>query len=195
MDKKTLKKQEIIRKSIDVMYKQGYHGTGVKDLTDAAGIPKGSLYNYFENKEDYLKEALNYYHEVMSKELFDKLSDTKLKPTERIRQFYSIMIEHVLEKNEFCKGCFVGKLAQEMSGSSDGIQEVINQINLDIINKIKVNLEEAITIGEMSNNVNAEMLAEFIWNSWQGSVQGLKVSRDKRTLDIFYEVLTHVLLK
>jgi len=195
MDKKTLKKIEIIEKSIDVMFRHGYHGTGVKDLTDAAGIPKGSLYNYFENKEDYVKEALNYYFEVMSKPQFDRLQDMTIKPTERIRQFYKMMIDDMIETPEFDKGCFAGKMTQEMSGINDGIQEVLSQINKDIIGRLKLNLEEAIAVGEIKSNTNTETMAEFIFNSWHGALQGLKASRDINTLNVFYKVLNEVLLK
>jgi len=195
MDKKTLKKHEIIKKSIGVMFEHGYHGTGVKDLTDAAGIPKGSLYNYFENKEDYVKEALNYYYQEMSKPQFDRLTDSTLMPTERIKQFYSMMIDDMILENDFCKGCFVGKITQEMSGVNDAIQEVTDHMNHDIIEKIKLNLEEAIEIGEMSSEKDPKALAEFIFNSWHGTLQGIKASRDKKTLENFYNVLVEVLLK
>ncbi|MBX9396731.1 TetR/AcrR family transcriptional regulator [Streptomyces sp. TRM72054] len=30
---------------------RGYAATGVKDITDAAGAPKGSFYNHFKSKE------------------------------------------------------------------------------------------------------------------------------------------------
>ncbi len=61
MDKRTEKKNRIISDSIDLMYLKGYNATSVKDITDAAGIPKGSFYNYFEGKEQYAIEALKYY--------------------------------------------------------------------------------------------------------------------------------------
>ena len=61
MDKKQVKKNEILKKSIEVMYLKGYNGTSVQDITDAAGIPKGSFYNYFKNKEHYAVDALRYY--------------------------------------------------------------------------------------------------------------------------------------
>ena len=38
MKKRMLKKQQIMKMSIGVMFKQGYHGTGIKDLTDAAAL-------------------------------------------------------------------------------------------------------------------------------------------------------------
>jgi len=195
MDKKTLKKREIIEKSFGAMFSYGYHGTSVKDLADAAGIPKGSLYNYFENKEDYVKEALNYYYQETSKPQFDTLVDRSLKPLERIRQFYAMMIKNMGDHDVLFKGCFVGNVTQEMCGINDGIQEVIELIHQSIVDKIKMNLEEAIGIGELSVDKNPEVLAEFIHSSWHGTLLRVKSSRDKKTLDNFYNVLIEVLLK
>ena len=61
MKNKKMRKDEIIKASIDLMYLKGYNGTSVKDITDAAGIPKGSFYNYFEDKEQYAIDALHHY--------------------------------------------------------------------------------------------------------------------------------------
>jgi len=195
MDKKTLKKQEILKKSIEVMFEHGFNGTGVKDLTDAAGIPKGSFYNYFINKEDYAREALNYYYHEMSNTQFDTLMDKTLDPIERIKQFFSIMIEDISHEAAFHKGCFVGKITQEMSGISDAIQEVTDQLHVDVIRKITMNIEEAIEIGMIDKDKDAALLAEFIYNSWHGALQRLKSSRDRKTLDNFYQILVEVLLK
>jgi len=69
------------------MFQQGYHATGIKDITDAAGIPKGSLYNYFENKEDYAREALRYFHYVVGPEYFSMLKEESVEPLERSKIF------------------------------------------------------------------------------------------------------------
>lgn len=195
MDKKTLKKQQIIKDSIDIMFKQGYYGTGVKELADAAGIPKGSLYNYFENKEDYLKEALIYYYEDMSKQQFDILKDRKLEPLERIKKFYIYLINTIGSDEEIQKGCFVGKITQEVSGVSELIQEVTDEIHRDIISILKSNIDEAIDENYLTSKDDTFALAEFIFSSWQGVLLRAKASKDKKTFDNFYKVLVEVLLK
>jgi len=195
MDKKTVKKQEIIKSSIEIMFEHGYNGTGVKDLTDAAGIPKGSFYNYFVNKEDYAKEALEYYHYEMGKNQSDTLTDKNLKPVERIKQFFTTMIEGISHDATFHKGCFVGKMTQEMSGVSDAIQVATDQLHMDVIHKITVNIEEAIEIGMIDKDKDSALIAEFIYNSWHGALQRLKSTRDRKTLDNFYKIMVEVLLK
>ncbi|MCF7958558.1 MAG: TetR/AcrR family transcriptional regulator [Phycisphaerae bacterium] len=52
-------KDEIINASIRLTHFKGYKDTSVKDITDAAGIPKGPFYGHFEDKEHYALDALN----------------------------------------------------------------------------------------------------------------------------------------
>lgn len=194
MNKKKLKKQEIIEKSIHVMFEKGYNGTGVKDLTDAAGIPKGSLYNYFKSKEDYAKEALYFYYNEMSKEIFNILADKDLKPLDRIKNFYGTMIEDFEDESNCNLGCFVGNLTQEMGGVSELLAEVTNKIHDEIAQKIKSCLEEAVEKEDLAKEKNADILSQFIVSSWQGSLLRIKASKTKDSLDNFYKVLVEVLL-
>lgn len=194
MDKKSIKKLEIIKKSIHIMFENGYNGTGVKDLTDAAGIPKGSLYNYFANKEDYAKEALYYYYNEMSKKQFDYLVDENLNPLDRIKKFYSSMIEDFKDVSNCKLGCFVGNLTQEMGGVSEILREATNDIHSDIVKKIKKCLEDAVENGDIPKGKKMDILAEFIVSSWQGSLLRIKATNKIEILDDFYIILTEVLL-
>ncbi|EAG7652937.1 TetR/AcrR family transcriptional regulator [Listeria monocytogenes] len=46
------KKQRIIKSAKEVFQKQGYLKMSVQDMVDAAGISKGTFYNYFTSKEE-----------------------------------------------------------------------------------------------------------------------------------------------
>ena len=194
MDKKAIKKREIIEKSIGVVFEKGYNASGVKDLADAAGIPKGSIYNYFENKEDYLKEALIYYYEVSNKKQFEFLNDKTLMPLDRIRYFFKYMIDS-FEEDDLKKGCLLGKITQEVSGSNESIREITEKIQNDIINAITLNIEEAKQKKQFDSMFESKDLAEFMYNSWQGTLIRIKSTRQRETLDNFYRLLNGVLLK
>ncbi|MGL4655078.1 MAG: TetR/AcrR family transcriptional regulator [Sarcina sp.] len=189
-----IKKREIIEKSIGVIFEKGYNGSGVKDLADAAGIPKGSIYNYFENKEDYLKEALIYYYEVSNEGRLQILSDQSLSSVERISKFFEAMID-ALEYDDFKRGCLLGKITQEVSGVNESIRKITEEIQNNIIEKIANNIKEAKNQSLIGSTMNEFELAEFIYNSWQGTLIRIKSTRDKKTLDIFYKMLNGVLLK
>lgn len=54
------KKNMIISVTIDEFYQYGYDKASISRIVEKAGIAKGSFYQYFENKEDLIKELLNY---------------------------------------------------------------------------------------------------------------------------------------
>ncbi|MFZ1037037.1 MAG: TetR/AcrR family transcriptional regulator, partial [Smithella sp.] len=60
---KTDKKQELIAVGAKLMHLKGYNDTGVQEILDKAGLPKGSFYNYFKNKEDFGLLVIDYYME------------------------------------------------------------------------------------------------------------------------------------
>ncbi|HKY91117.1 MAG TPA: TetR/AcrR family transcriptional regulator [Nevskiaceae bacterium] len=44
--------EEILRIAAEVVWKKGFSGTKLGDIAEAAGIVKGSLYHYFDSKEE-----------------------------------------------------------------------------------------------------------------------------------------------
>ena len=59
------KKKDILGRGLELILKKGYYGTGIQEIADSAGIPKGSFYNYFKSKEELeecIKGILNEKH-------------------------------------------------------------------------------------------------------------------------------------
>lgn len=194
MLKKEERKNEIIKKSLGEMHLNGFNGTSVKDITDAAGIPKGSFYNYFKDKEQYAVDAINYYYNVMSKDKRKILLDKKLEPLDRIKGFFQKNIEQ-LKESEFTCGCFVGNLSEEMGDVSPIISKVACDFHNSIIESIYNNLKEAENKGELNAPGDLKILAGFIVSSWQGSLVRMKTTKSIVALDEFNLILTSRLLK
>ena len=121
------------------MYLKGYNGTSVKDITDAAGIPKGSFYNYFKDKEQYAVDALNYYYFELRKEHTSILRNQNLEPLDRIKEFYKCGISK-LEEQDLKLGCFVGNMTQEMGDISERIADTAAKLYSEIEPQIHKNL-------------------------------------------------------
>ena len=56
------KRARILAAGTEAMLLKGYNGTGVQEITQGAGVPKGSFYHYFESKEDFAIQALHFYY-------------------------------------------------------------------------------------------------------------------------------------
>lgn len=55
----TGKKEELIKKGIELFTEKGYEATTIDDITRACKTSKGTFYYYFETKEDLIKVGLN----------------------------------------------------------------------------------------------------------------------------------------
>lgn len=63
--------------------KQGYDGTSVAQIVDAAGVTKGALYHYFSSKDELLHEVYARVLRLQSRRL-DEIADGPGTPAERL---------------------------------------------------------------------------------------------------------------
>lgn len=51
-------RERVIRAAIETFARQGFNGTGIRDIASAAGLTTASLYHYMGNKDDLLVEIM-----------------------------------------------------------------------------------------------------------------------------------------
>ena len=55
-------REEILQSGVEILAMKGFSGLGVQHVLKACGIPKGSFYNFFENKDTFVMEAIELYN-------------------------------------------------------------------------------------------------------------------------------------
>ena len=191
MSKLHSKKEHILWSGLEVMKLHGYNGTSVKDIVDAAGVPKGSFYNYFKSKESFAVEAL----ETVARE--DYISSQKLlsaedkSPLQRLQYFFEQTVLHSCDC-EFKVGCFFGNMGQEMSDSNEAIRHKVKQVLRRNTQLFKEVLDEAKEAGEIRQSADTKFIAEFILNAWEGTLLRMKASKSREPLDIFLKMLPQI---
>src|SRR5258708_12814410 len=65
-------RSRLLEKGGDLVSTRGFNATGVQEITAAAGVPKGSFYNYFDSKEAFAVEILTEYWDSVV-ELYDPI--------------------------------------------------------------------------------------------------------------------------
>ncbi len=86
------KRSQIFEAAVSIFSQKGYHGATVDDLASAAGVAKGTIYNYFKNKADIFTQL---YTEVESR-IWQGLEAVKAEvadPFERIRRCFGYWCE------------------------------------------------------------------------------------------------------
>jgi AcrR family transcriptional regulator len=90
------KKKEIAVKALDVFAKYGFHQTSIRDLANTLNLSKGTLYDYFDSKEDIIRYAAKEYLAVIYQsevEIFRKaIGEKELTPREAIKTFFDLSL-------------------------------------------------------------------------------------------------------
>ncbi len=187
MSKRELKKDLLLDAGMAVMATHGYNGTSIKDIVDAAEVPKGSFYTYFKSKEDFAIEALERATEARNQESRALLEDTSLPPLERLTRYFRDYIGAC--DSGVTGGCFIGNMCQEMSDSSEVIRLKVRQLLRNNTEALESVLEEARRQGNLSSPQPSAVLAEYLFNAWEGTVMRMKASKCREPLDAFLALL------
>ncbi|TPN88813.1 TetR/AcrR family transcriptional regulator [Aquimarina algicola] len=177
----------ILDKGIELFRLNGYHNTGIRDILKACNMPKGSFYHSFESKEDFVVKAIARFEEVIGKEFEKNLSNESLSYYNRIRNHFKIHIKWYTEK-DFKVGCLLGNLSTEVAGTIDPVSNAISGVydrwSRGLASFIKKGQEE----GEITSDIEALHLANYLFDSFNGALGRMKVERSKTPLDQFLNI-------
>jgi TetR/AcrR family transcriptional repressor of nem operon len=187
------KRELILAKGAQVMTRRGYHGTGVLEIVQAAGIPKGSFYHYFASKEDFALQALDHLYTPRLERYQAALANTALSPRERILGHYAELVAHFARQACPEYHCFIGSLSFEMAELSQPIGRQVEVILLRSVEVLAACLEQAQDAGEIDPTTDCQALAEFIGNAWEGALLRMKVGRSVVPLEVFLTQLERLL--
>src|ERR1700761_5312508 len=81
-------RERLLEAGVQTFSKSGFNGCSVQDITEAAGVPKGSFYNHFESKEALGAAALEHYWTDGACDRLQILTRTDLPPLERLRTYF-----------------------------------------------------------------------------------------------------------
>ena len=73
MSKHEERKQEILNHALDLFVEKGYHATHTSEISEKVGIASGTLFNYFNKKE----EIINALYIQIKTEIFSKIFTSK----------------------------------------------------------------------------------------------------------------------
>ncbi len=187
--RRKIDKDSLLEIGTQLLHKQGYHATGIKDIADAAGILKGSFYNYYKGKEAFCIEALGNYGMKSYESSKSILENEAMSPLTRLKTLFSYRINSMISDQNCSKGCFLGNTGQELAESNENLRKVIDSL-LEMENKLFIRcIQKAQESKEIRSTLDAEKAANFINSSWQGALLRMKTTRDELPLRIFYQMI------
>ncbi|RXG92648.1 TetR family transcriptional regulator [Bradyrhizobium zhanjiangense] len=176
----------LLRTGVAILTEKGFSAVGVEEILDAAEVPKGSFYHYFDSKEAFGLALIDAYANYFARKLDRWFDDTERAPLDRLRDFIADA-RSGMARHRYRRGCLVGNLGQEMGVLPEPFRKRLAAVFRDWEARTSRCLRSAQEAGEMSSELDCEDLAQFFWMGWEGAVLRAKLERRPDALDVFAE--------
>lgn len=183
-----LTRERLLEKGVALLMEQGYHGTGLQELVQSAGVPKGSFYNYFPSKEAFSAEVVKRYIEPFIEQLGVHLARKGQSGADALWSYFGELIEEV-ERRQFKGGCLLGNLIGEIGDTSDLCQASLREAVHRYRDRLREGIARAQQEGHFRTDLKAEHMADLLVNAWQGALLRMKIERSVRPLTQCCEML------
>ena len=187
-------RDHLLAVGLQQMRSNGYTATGVKEILDLAGVPKGSFYHYFPSKEAFTEEVVARYNTAEKQRLQAILANPEQAPLHRLRTYFESFIP-IYQGFNFGGGCLLGNLSLEMADQSPRLQSLLSDSFSGWQQGIAAALREAADRGELPTALNPDDLADYLLNSWEGALVRMKAEKSAQPLHNFLDLTFNILLK
>ncbi|GAA3400464.1 TetR/AcrR family transcriptional regulator [Paenibacillus hodogayensis] len=101
-DFEELKKRQIVHTAKAIFIEKGYFAASMKEIAEACGMAKGSIYKLFDSKEDLFTAVFEDCHRIMFEQAreLDRVN-AHVAPMERLRRKIEFLLQYTLENYFF----------------------------------------------------------------------------------------------
>ena len=177
---------KLLETAARLFHEQGYEATGIATILRESGVNAGSLYHYFENKEDLLRGTLEWRLEQLRPDVTDPVEAAESDPIARV---FALMGQYrgMLDGTGCTMGCPIGNLALELSDSHPQIRALI-QANFE--NWLDVVAGWLVAAGaRLPADLDRRELARFVLTTMEG---GIMQARSAGSLAPFDQSVAHL---
>jgi TetR/AcrR family transcriptional regulator, transcriptional repressor for nem operon len=177
-------REHLLDVGLGLMHQNGYNATGLNDLLKAADVPKGSFYHHFGSKEDFAAAALERYGMRERAHAASILNDATVPPLKRLRRYFCDLAKIYGQKSAI-PGCMMGRFSLEIAEVSPILRKQISATFDHWQHTIAMVIQQAVAQKELPAATDAESLAGFLLNSWEGALLRAQTEKNDAPLEIF----------
>jgi AcrR family transcriptional regulator len=111
-------RDRIVDATAALFMRQGYNGTGVKQIVAEAGAPFASLYHFFPGGKEELGDEVIRTSGAMYGQLVDAFYMPGVDPIVATRRFFAAAAEHLVETG-YADACPIATVALEVASTND----------------------------------------------------------------------------
>src|SRR5215470_7624176 len=117
----------IVRRSAELFRRQGYTGTGVKQIVAEASAPFGSVYHFFPGGKEQLGAEVIRWSGAIYGQLIDAFFEPGADPVAATRAFFAAAAD-TLEESGYADACPIATVALEVSSTSEPMRQACAEV-------------------------------------------------------------------
>ena len=184
MNNKQNSKDKLIKAMADLLLEKGLAATSPRDILTRAEVGQGSLYHYFNGKEDLSLYAIKYN--------VDQLISFNASVLNTDKNAYNKLSDLLFKARNIDRGCVVGQMARDRAIMEN--KKLASEVNRGF-ESMKKTLESLIKIGiadgSISNILAPLEAATLLMSALQGAYISAKGLQD----DSYFHLTINTLLK
>lgn len=184
---KRVNKQEkmdhISAAALKVFRKNGYHNTKMADIAIQAGVGKGTLYEYFKNKVDILRYAINQYFHTFTTGALQSMQG-KTDPVEKLLTLVDFALQHATEWEDHC-AIYIDYFGEARTQEKDRFYLTGIYDEMEFI--VKAIVEEGQAAGKIDSVYDPAAIAVLLVSLYEGFIMHDVFKGERRDRDMLRE--------
>ena len=173
--------ERLLSAGLELFLAQGFNATGIQQITDLAGVPKGSFYNHFTSKEAFGAAIVDRYADFSQRSWERMMAGAPAQPMAAIRHVFSEMLKHH-KRSGPATGCLIGNFAAEVAQASELCRKRLLSAQLAWRERLAGLIRQGQARGEIRADMAADALTALTWSVWEGALLRMKVEGSLRPL-------------
>ena len=120
-------KERIVERSAELFRRQGFAGTGVKQIVAEASAPFGSIYHFFPGGKEQLGEEVIRWSGAIYGQLIDAFFEPGGDPVAATRAFFAAAAQTLVE-TDYADACPIATVALEVSSTNEPMRQACAEV-------------------------------------------------------------------
>jgi len=160
------RRQQILEIAKDVFARRGVRDANVADICEAAKIGRGTLYQYFENKNDLLRAVMDGICDRITQTIAKRspvaqIPDVGKAPVEVVVAFCTRRVRQILDV-VFADEATLRLVLRHTRGTDGAVDDALARIDAAMLGAMEGDMRAAQAAGVLRSDLDARLASQFV---------------------------------
>ncbi len=175
-------REQILHSAVQLFGTKGYQATSIQDICDLAGVSKGAVFHYFNNKSELLFEIHEEIIDILLKQYESVSNNDSLSPSKKLRELVDILVGLMVDYRPY-----IVVLFQEYRNIQDHNFELVKAKRDKCERIVSAVIKQGILNGEFRQDLEFSILAKlffgicnwtYIWLNPEGELTPRQIAEN-----------------